>query len=150
MDYVPPPVPDGFFWSEDPEASPSYTDILNNVKKFQIVFEKMIKSALSKGKVKEEILGEEELDRCTHIHEMFEILTKKSGVKDGSQFSLAKIKKSSTFYDYEWLLELEGIADSSFSHCEEKIAKIVNVNLKELRKFVTYKEFDDGFKQRIR
>ena len=121
----------------------SYSDILNKIKRFMTVVDKIIKKSKSPSSS-----GDKE--NCFVFDLFLGPFIKKEGIKDGSQYSFAKIQNS------EWLNhisgELEAVADSSsFSHCgAENIINIVEKDLQELRKFIEYKEFDDGFSQRMR
>ena len=146
--HSPGPGGGGFFGEEREPVS--YTGILNNVKRFIAAADKILKSALS-NKRKKRQAGTRALKlKCDIIGSMLYTLAMKSGVKDGSQYSFAKIKNSGWLNHL--LGELEAVADtSSFSHCgAEKISNIVEIELQELRKFIEYKEFDDGFSQRMR
>ena len=135
-----PPQGDG----EEENKSVSYIAILNNVKRFLTVADKIVKSGLS---TRPDSLGNKE--DCWVFEILMEMLAFKSGIKDGSQYSFAKIKHSEMLK--EMVGEFEEVADSNFASCNaEKTAKIIEANLQELKKFIEYKEFDDGFSQRIR
>ena len=139
---------DGSFFGEEEIEPVSYTDILNIAKRFITAIDKMIKSALSKKKKREVLIWPKE-ERCEDLDSF---LYSFIDFKDGSQFSLAKITKSINDQD---IIELEANADSSFAHCNinsyyQKLLSNSQKYLKEFRKFVEYKEFDDGFSNRIR
>ena len=125
------------------EKPVSYSDILNKIKRFMTVVDKIIKKSKSPS-------SSGDKGNCWAFDEFLGPFLKKEGIRDGSQYSLAKIKNS------EWLNhligELEAVADSSsFNHCgADKISDIVEIELQELKKFIEYKEFDDGFSQRMR
>ena len=146
----PPPPPGGGFFGPEEREQVSYTDILNNVKRFITAADKILTSARSKRRKRQ--ITPEAKKKCDMIGGIMYTLAMKSGVKDGSQFSLAKIRIADMFND--GLEDLEAIADTSFSYCsafyDEKAYKIIELNLEELRTFVEMKEFDDGFSQRIR
>ena len=125
------------------EKPVSYSDILNKIKRFMTAVDKIIKKSKSPS-------SSGDKGNCWAFDEFPELFIKKEGIKDASQYSFAKIKNSGWLNHL--LGELEAVADtSSFSHCgAEKISNIVEIELQELRKFIEYKEFDDGFSQRMR
>ena len=127
----------------------SYTELKLKLNRFNTAFGKILTSLTSSRKKRQ--VDPENRAICNFVKNILFAIGDESGIRDGAYFNMAKIKYSSYFnHQLDYLEEISNKDLDCTGLIEEKAVILKEHHLEELKEYAKYKEFDDGYNDRIR